>query len=399
MKILVVHEVSYIKKVVYEFQILPEALSLLGHEVTVIDLDDTPLESSGKPVLDLYPIKFHEFHRAYQQASITLRHPGVVRIPFLSRVSAALANTIEVVRALKEEKYDAVLLYGVPTVGIQCLIIARQYGIPVLFRSIDVSHQLVPNRLLSLPTRLIERFIYRRVDGVSALTPELKRYIESFGVPETKVTMIPAGVDSDMFLPGPRNQNLVSRFGIRRSDRIVLFMGTIYRFSGLDTIIRGFPGLLERHPGTKLLIVGSGEDRGRLEAMAKSEGVIENVIFTGVQPYESLPDFIRSSDVCINPFELNLITRDILPTKLFQYLSCAKPLLATELPGTLHFLSGEAQGVVYASLPDFVSCLSELLEDPARCESLGNLGRETVKSQYDWRRIADLTTSWVQAFT
>jgi len=399
LKILVVHEVSYLKKVIYEFQILPEALSLLGHEITVIDLDDTPRESSGRPVFDLCPRRLSGLQRIYPQASITLRHPGVVRLPLLGRAAGALASTIEVIRALRETQFDALLLYGVPTIGIQSLIAARLQGIPVLFRSIDVSHQIVPNRILSVPTRLIERFIYRRVDGISALTPRLKTYIESYGVPDVRVRMIPGGVDVDTFCPGPRNNDLMAKLKIERSDPVILFMGTIYRFSGLEWVIRGLHDLLHKHPGARLVIVGIGEDKARLQGIAQAEGVSDNVIFTGLQPYKLLPDFVRSADVCINPFELNSITRDILPTKLFQYLSCAKPLLATELPGTLHFLSGETDGVVYASLPDFISCLSELLYDESRRLSLGRRARKLVESQYDWRRIAESTASWIQEFT
>ena len=398
MKILVVHEVSYLKKVIYEFQILPEALSLLGHEVTVVDLDDTPSESPGRPVFDLRPRVFSGLQRTYPRASITLRHPGTVRLPFLSRISGAVTSTLEVLGALGEAHFDALLLYGVPTVGIQALLAARRRGIPVLFRSIDVSHQIVPMRVLSPPTRLIERFVYKRADGISALTPRLKTYIASYGVPESRIRMIPGGVDVDAFCSGPRNDLLMATWGIGPSDPVILFMGTIYRFSGLDRVLRGLRELLKKHPGARLLIVGLGEDEARLKGIAQSEGVSGHVIFTGLQPYELLPDFVRSADVCINPFELNSITRDILPTKLFQYLSCAKPVLATELPGTLPFLSGEEQGVVYAPLPDFAEHLSELLDEPARREGLGRRGREAVESNYDWRRIAESMASWIQEF-
>ena len=114
MKILVVHEVSYLKKVVYEFQILPELLSILGHDVTVVDLDDTWKESSDRPIFDIAPRSQLGVYRAYKNASICLRHPGLIRLPLIARVSGALANAVEVYRALGGGDYDVVLLYGVP---------------------------------------------------------------------------------------------------------------------------------------------------------------------------------------------------------------------------------------------------------------------------------------------
>src|SRR4030095_2608705 len=128
---------------------------------------------------------------------------------------------------------------------------------------------------------------------------------------------------------------------------------TIYKFSGLDRIIMDFPRILSRHPKAKLLIVGCGEGEDVLKELAAQTGLASSVIFGGLHAYSALPDIIRSSDVCINPFELNGVTRDILPTKLFQYLACGKPVIATELPGTLPFLSGEEHGIIHCSLDVF----------------------------------------------
>jgi glycosyltransferase involved in cell wall biosynthesis len=159
-------------------------------------------------------------------------------------------------------------------------------------------------------------------------------------------------------------------------------MGTIYRFSGLDQVIRDWKNLLAVHPRAKLVIVGAGEDQARLESMAS-----ENVVFTGMQPYSRLPEFIRSSGVCINPFELNGITEKILPTKLFQYLACGKPVVATKLPGTVPFLAGEEDGVIYTETADTVRVLTELLSDRDRCKRLGERGI-TAARKYDWTEIA-----------
>src|SRR5581483_9871042 len=101
-------------------------------------------------------------------------------------------------------KADVILLYGVPTVGVQTLVAARAFGIPVVFRAIDVSHQLVPNRILVAPTKLLERVIFRSVDLNVVLTPNLKQYILTYGADDSKIRLLPSGVDAEMFSPGPR---------------------------------------------------------------------------------------------------------------------------------------------------------------------------------------------------
>jgi glycosyltransferase involved in cell wall biosynthesis len=321
----------------------------------------------------------------------------MVRLPLLSRITASWNIGWEVFDLLGSGKFDAVLLYGGPTVGLQTLAAARQRRIPLFFRSIDVLNVLAPHPLLKAATRLIEGMLYRGARGILTVTPHLKKYVETYGVSPSKVEVLPSGVDAEMFSKGPRNTALMEQWGIGPHDRTALFMGTIYRFSGLDRVIAGWREVTAVSPNSKLLIVGPGEDEERLRSMAASAGLSHEVIFTGVQPYSLLPDIIRSVDVCINPFELNAVTQDILPTKLFQYQACGKPIVATPLPGTLPFLTGEMDGILYASLDLFNSALGKLLADPERCRARGERGERVARENYDWKQIVRRMVAYMEA--
>ena len=394
MKILIIHEVNYLSKIIYEFQILPEILSILGHEITIIDYNDTWHTEVNGSRINLKTVVHRDVHRAYPAASVTIRRPGMLRMPVLSRLSGAVMTATEIAHVMKTNRPDVVLLYGLPSVGVQSVLAARNFDVPIVFRSIDVSHELVPHGLLVPITKLLEDFVFNAVDFNIALTPHLKRYICSYGVPDRRVRLLPSGVDAELFSPGPRNHSLMEQWGIRPADSVILVMGTIYRFSGLDRVIADYPHLLSKHPQARLLVVGTGVDEPRLKEIAAATGVCKNVIFTGLQPYAALPDIIRSSDVCINPFELNGITQNILPTKLFQYMTCKKPVVATPLPGTQTFLSGEEQGVFYTSLEDFNTSLIGLLSDAEQRKILGERGYEAARF-YDWHSIAKTMASWL----
>jgi glycosyltransferase involved in cell wall biosynthesis len=279
---------------------------------------------------------------------------------------------------------------------VQTLLAARHFRVPVFFRSIDILNRLSPYKLLSPPTRALEGLVYRRVEGISCVTPHLRDYVKSYGVPASRIEVLPSGVDVQMFSPGPGDVELLSKWGIGPADPVVLFMGTVYTFSGLDRLIQGFKDVLARHPQARLLVVGVGEDADRLQRLASANNLQTHVIFAGFQPYSLLPDIIRSSTVCINPFELNDITRDILPTKLFQYLACGKPVLMTELPGTLPFLAGPSDGVVYSGSDEFVRNLNELLSNPSRITELGANALRVAQRDYDWKSIAVKLLAWMK---
>src|SRR5262245_22385204 len=290
LRILVVHEVNYLSKIIYEFQILPEILSLLGHDVTIVDYDDTWRGDPQSRGTTFRTRVYSNVHRAYPEASVTVRRPGMVRLPLLSRMSGAIAASCEIRRVMKEAKPDVVLLYGIPTIGVQALLLARQARVPVICRSIDVTHELVPHRLLVPLTHVLAKYVFRHADLNAALTPHLKEYIQSYGVGERHIRLLPSGVDTAMYRPGPRNLEMLLKWGVHGDCRVILFMGTIYRFSGLDRVIRAFSMLTAKHPKTKLVIAGAGEDEARLKRLSTDCGVASDVVFTGLLPYTVLPD-------------------------------------------------------------------------------------------------------------
>src|SRR5207244_136273 len=117
----------------------------LGHDITIVDYNDSWKSEANGRLVELRTDIHRGVHRAYPEASVTVRRPGMLRIPIMSRISGAVTATIEVARILKQQKPDVVLLYGLPTIGVQTVMAARHFGVPVVFRAIDVSHQLVPN--------------------------------------------------------------------------------------------------------------------------------------------------------------------------------------------------------------------------------------------------------------
>src|SRR5438445_441893 len=111
--------------------VLREILSMLGHDVTVIDYDDS-WKTAGNGDRSGLRTRIHvSVHRAYAGASVTVRRPGMIRLPVLSRVSAAITSGIETYRFLRSQSPDAILLYGLPTVGVQTYLAAQKFGVPV----------------------------------------------------------------------------------------------------------------------------------------------------------------------------------------------------------------------------------------------------------------------------
>jgi len=114
----------------------------------------------------------------------------------------------------------------------------------------------------------------------------------------------------------------------------------------------------------------------------------ENVVLTGFQPFDMMPQYINLADVCINPFVVNATTRDIIPGKIIQYLSCAKPVLATPLPRMVSLPSGQERGVVYSNIDESAENTIKLLKDSEMARAIGENGYRYVKDNHDEMEIA-----------
>ncbi|MEK7353783.1 MAG: glycosyltransferase [Chloroflexota bacterium] len=196
MNVLFVHEVDWVKKPVYDLHFVAEGLSLRGHHVYAIDYEDSWKRSSFFDFGSLKTREFKGVSRAFPGASVDVRRPGFVKIPVLSRISAAITSYFEIKKTIRDKSIDAVVLFSVPTSGLQTISLARKFKIPVFFRSIEIYNRLVPYRVLRPITKLIEKRVYSSVDAVLPNTPQYQKYVISMGVTESIVRLLPFPMDT-----------------------------------------------------------------------------------------------------------------------------------------------------------------------------------------------------------
>jgi len=386
MNILFVHEVDWLRKVVFEIHNISELLSCAGHRVFAVDYEDDWRDLSLRPG-HLQTREVKGIARAVTGAAVTLRRPGFIRLPGLSRITAAVTSYREIERILRQESIDIIVLYAVPTSGMQTVSLAGKYGVPVVFRAIDILHRLVRYRALRSPTRILEKRVYQRVDKILAIAPRYARYVTAMGVPESRIKLVPLPVDTDLFKPEPGSADLRGKWGIHDHDRIIVFVGTLFNFSGLDGFIRRFPEVLKAVPEAQLLIVGDGPQRGRLEGIIAEMELEKRVVITGFQPYEKMPDYINLAEICINTFVDNKENEDIFPGKIIQYIACGRATVSTPLKGITSMLAGPSHGIVYAGAGDLAGAAVNLLQSAAKRKAMGQAGREYVLAHHGYQSI------------
>lgn len=238
-----------------------------------------------------------------------------------------------------------------------------------------------------------ERWTVTRADAVLTVSDLLKDYAVSLGATPERVHVVPNGVDPGRFYPSDPEAELRERW--RLGDGPVLgFVGGLRPWHGVEVL----PALLERlkreHPDARLVVAGDGPLRSELERDAEERGLRESVVFTGSLPHEDVAPVIRLFDVALAPYPRPDHDFYFSPLKLFEYMACGVPVVASALGQIPEVVVDGETGLLYP--PEDRDALAQacdrLLSDPDLRQRLGAAATKEVHNHYTWDRNAQRVT-------
>lgn len=228
-------------------------------------------------------------------------------------------------------------------------------------------------------------------DKIIAVTPGIKENLESvYGIPGEKITVVPNGANTTMFKPlepGSCRKEL----GLDPGSPYVCFVGNLAPWQGVEYLVQAAPSILSRYPDCRFLIVGDGVMKNELLNLSRDLGVDGRFIFTGVVPYDRVPVYINASDVCAAPFILARNAKiGLSPLKLYEYMACGKPVVASAISGVADALKASEGG--FSVPPEnheaLTKAILKLLENRELREKMGSKGLSYVTENYSWYSVA-----------
>ena len=213
----------------------------------------------------------------------------------------------------------------------------RFRGIPytLVAHGIDVHSGLSPSRLKALQNA-------DQIIAVSEWTRQ--RVLELGGMDESSVRVLPNTYDDSRFVVGGRPENLVRRYHLDDGEKVILTVARLDQgegYKGYDRILQALPAIRESSGRVRYLIAGRGDDRPRLETMARDLGVSAAVTFTGFVPDEELPDHYRLADVFAMPS-----TGEGFGIVFLEAMGCGTPVLGGNRDGSVDALNGGKLGLL-----------------------------------------------------
>jgi colanic acid biosynthesis glycosyl transferase WcaI len=295
-------------------------------------------------------------------------------------ISAAL-------RGLKIERPDVVIATSPQLlVGLAGWWIARWMRVPFIFEVRDLwPESLVAvgvgseNSVLHKLLGAVAGFLYRHAQKIVVVTAAFKEHlIRHWQVPSEKIAVVENGVEADLFSPTNVEPELRRQLGMG-GRFVACYVGTMGLAHGLDTLLEAATKLQAERPEALFLLVGEGADKQRIQALAQELG-LKNLLFIDQQPRERIPAFINASDVCLVLLKRTDLFKTVIPTKMLEFLSCAKPVILG-VDGQARQLLEEAGGGV-AIEPEnaeaLVAAVVRFADDPAQRAETGRNGRAYI---------------------
>jgi colanic acid biosynthesis glycosyl transferase WcaI len=250
------------------------------------------------------------------------------------------------------------------------------------------------NSLLHRALAKIADFLYRRSDRVVVVTPAFADYlVEHWRVPREKISVVENGVETKLFAPEPFTGEAGT--GLRRELRaegkfVVSYIGTMGMAHGLETIVAAAAQLQDANPEIVFLMIGEGADKARIAALARERG-LTNLRFVDQQPREKIPACICASDACLVLLRKTDLFKTVIPTKMLEFMSCARPVILG-VDGQAREILEEARGGLVIEPEDsgaLVKAIRCLAANPELARTLGQNGREHIVRMFSRHQTAE----------
>jgi colanic acid/amylovoran biosynthesis glycosyltransferase len=269
--------------------------------------------------------------------------------------------------------------------GVYAMALAQKLKIPFLVTfhgyDITISRQSLWRTGKFLYYQLIfhEEQLKKKAAAFIAVSHFIQKKLLEKGYPQEKIILHHIGVNTARFSPTQS----------KADERYILCVGRHTEKKGIDTLLRAFALIAEKHPKVSLIQVGQGTMTAYLHTLAKKLKISQRVHFLGAQKHDTVLKLMQGAEIFALPSQ-TAQNGDCegLPIVLNEASACGIPVISTFHSGIPEaILDGETGFLVqekdYQSLAEK---LDILLGDLSLCQTMGKQGREFICESFDIRK-------------
>ncbi len=290
------------------------------------------------------------------------------------------------------EKPDIIHAHSPVLNAIPAIRAARKLKIPVVYEirafweDAAVDHgTYAENSWKYNLTKFIETWVCKKVDHVCILCNGLKNDLISRSIVADKITPVFNGVNPDDFRPVPPDQEYLETWRLK-DKKVIGFIGSFYRYEGLDLLVQAFSKIAEKHPDAMLLLVGGGEMEQELKSQIAQLNITNQVVMPGRIPHERIAGVYALIDILAYPRYSMRLTELVTPLKPLEAMAMEKALVASDVGGHKELITDKKTGLLFSAgnADDLARKIDMILTDKTLETSLQQQGSQWVRQHHTW---------------
>ena len=336
-------------------------------------------------------VKVHRFRYFLKSLEILAGSEGILptlkknKLFFLLVPFFILAEFLALLRLIKKIKPDVIHAHWILPQGFVAGMAHKITSVPYVV----TTHGGDIYGLQGWFASALKGFALRNAKTVTVVSKDIQDTIKHKFGKNIHTDIVPMGVDSKLFNPDKKNNQLKEKYGI--TGPFLLFVGRLTEKKGVKYLIKAMPEIVKEYPESKLLIIGTGEQKQNLQQLTRELNVADNIIFNGAVPNSELPGYFATADIFIGP-SITAIGGDTEGFGL-TFVEAGMSgcfVIGTDVGGIGDIIEHDKTGfLVPEKDPKAIAdILVKILQDGTIVNNLKYRARKRIIQQFDWQTSA-----------
>lgn len=321
----------------------------------------------------------HDYHGITVTAVPYFYIPGFWRASYATSMWLSLCLSLHRFRQWPADVMLATWLYPDAVAAVR---LARKLKLPVLMKAhgSDVNVQCqVPARRRQVVAAAASSH------AVITVSRDLADQLRDAGVDRERLHTLYNGIDLQRFVPADRNK-VRTTLALAEADKVLLYVGNLKASKGVLDLVTALTHL----PADKwqqCVVIGDGEDRAAMEALAQQHGLSGKTRFLGRLPHEQIGLWMAACDLLLLPSHAEGV-----PNVVLEAMACGKPVVVSALPGIQEVTPDYAGITVPARQPEaFAAAVAQALDSSWDADRI-----RKHAEQFSWQDNVDTLEALLQ---
>jgi glycosyltransferase involved in cell wall biosynthesis len=228
----------------------------------------------------------------------------------------------------------------------------------------------------------LEWLAITKSDAVTVITETMAQsYVEKFGVSRGRFTLVPFGVNEELFTPAPEQTD----------SKRVLYVGNMGDAHALRPFIKAFQWLPSEYT---LEFVGDGKRRNELEGLTAELELSDQINFVGFVDRSEVASRLQQSGISVVPLQQDIHLDYARPNKLLESMAVGTPYVASNIEEIQRVTDESGGGLVVPNEPpEVAAAIEELISDPERREEMGEAAVSHIDTHHRWSLLGQRVES------